>query len=163
MEGMEMATSPAVLVPSRSLEDPLAHLPRTGVVEYPKGQTVYDQHQPSLAVYLVISGKVKVSRYFDFAADYQIDGKRWLMLIVDGLTLGIFHNASTRQMRQGIFQRSRWHQHRWTCCHFHTLHSDCVIPNDTPITAGRSSELAQPEKHANCQDDTAFASKPEFP
>jgi CRP/FNR family transcriptional regulator, cyclic AMP receptor protein len=57
-----MATSPAVMVPSRSLEDPLAHLPRTGVVEYSKGKTVYDQHQPSLAVYLVISGKVKVSR-----------------------------------------------------------------------------------------------------
>ena len=57
-----MATSPAMMVPSRSLEDPLAHLPRTNVVEYPKGQTIYDQHQPSFAVYLVISGKVKVSR-----------------------------------------------------------------------------------------------------
>jgi len=57
-----MATSPAVMVPARSLEDPLALLPRTGVVEYSKGQTIYDQHQPSFAVYLVISGKVKVSR-----------------------------------------------------------------------------------------------------
>ena len=57
-----MATSAAVMVPSRSLEDPLAHLPRTGVVEYSKGHTIYDQHQPSLSVYLVISGKVKVSR-----------------------------------------------------------------------------------------------------
>jgi len=57
-----MATSPAVMAPSRPIEDPLAHLPRTNVVEYPKGQTIYDQHQPSLSVYLVISGKVKVSR-----------------------------------------------------------------------------------------------------
>ncbi len=57
-----MATSPALMVPSRPIEDPLAHLARTNVVEYPKGQTIYDQHQPSLAVYLVISGKVKVSR-----------------------------------------------------------------------------------------------------
>jgi len=31
-------------------------------VEYPKGQTIYGQHQPSGAVYLVISGKVRVSR-----------------------------------------------------------------------------------------------------
>ena len=57
-----MATSPAVMAPSRPIEDPLAHLARTNVVEYPKGQTIYDQHQPSFAVYLVISGKVKVSR-----------------------------------------------------------------------------------------------------
>jgi len=63
MEGMEMATSPAVMMaPSRPLEDPLAHLPRTNVVEYLKGQTIYGQHQPSGAVYLVISGKVKVAR-----------------------------------------------------------------------------------------------------
>src|ERR1035438_5359462 len=57
-----MATSPAVMAPSRPIEDPLAHLARTNVVEYPKGQTIYSQQQPSLAVYLVISGKVKVSR-----------------------------------------------------------------------------------------------------
>jgi len=57
-----MATGPAVMAPSRPIEDPLAHLARTNVIEYPKGQTIYDQHQPSLAVYLVISGKVKVSR-----------------------------------------------------------------------------------------------------
>ncbi|MGB7760075.1 MAG: Crp/Fnr family transcriptional regulator [Bryobacteraceae bacterium] len=58
-----MATGTAVVMaPSRSLEDPLAHLPRTNVVEYLKGQTIYGQHQPSGAVYLVIGGKVKVSR-----------------------------------------------------------------------------------------------------
>ena len=56
-----MATSP-VMAPSRPIEDPLAHLARTNVTEYPKGQTIYSQQQPSLAVYLVISGKVKVSR-----------------------------------------------------------------------------------------------------
>jgi len=57
-----MATSPAVMAPSRPIEDPLAHLARTNVVEYAKGQTIYSQQQPSQAVYLVISGKVKVSR-----------------------------------------------------------------------------------------------------
>ena len=57
-----MATSPAVMAPSRSLEDPLAFLPRSSVVEYLKGQTIYNQQQPSLAVYLVIAGRVKVSR-----------------------------------------------------------------------------------------------------
>jgi CRP/FNR family transcriptional regulator, cyclic AMP receptor protein len=57
-----MATSSAMMVPARSLEDPLAFLPRSTVVEYLKGQTIYNQQQPSLAVYLVISGKVKISR-----------------------------------------------------------------------------------------------------
>lgn len=57
-----MATSSAVISPSRPLEDPLAHLPRSSVVEYLKGQTIYSQQQPSLAVYLVIEGRVKVSR-----------------------------------------------------------------------------------------------------
>jgi CRP-like cAMP-binding protein len=57
-----VATSSAVLAPSRSLEDPLAFLPRTNVAEYLKGQTIYNQQQPSLSVYLVIAGKVRVSR-----------------------------------------------------------------------------------------------------
>ena len=57
-----MATSPVMMAPSRPLEDPLAHLPRSSVAEYLKGQTIYNQQQPSLAVYLVIAGKVKVSR-----------------------------------------------------------------------------------------------------
>jgi len=57
-----MATSSAAMAPTQFLEDPLAFLPRSNVVEYRKGQTVYDQQQPSLAVYLVIGGKVKVSR-----------------------------------------------------------------------------------------------------
>jgi CRP-like cAMP-binding protein len=57
-----MATSAAAMAPAQFLEDPLAFLPRSNVAEYRKGQTVYDQQQPSLAVYLVIGGKVKVSR-----------------------------------------------------------------------------------------------------
>jgi len=57
-----MATISAVMAPSRALEDPLAFLPRSNVAEYLKGQTIYNQQQPSLAVYLVIAGKVKVSR-----------------------------------------------------------------------------------------------------
>jgi CRP/FNR family transcriptional regulator len=44
------------------LEDPLAHLPRSGVLEYKKGQNIYSQDEPATGIYLVIEGKVKVSR-----------------------------------------------------------------------------------------------------
>lgn len=57
-----MATSPTVLAPFKALEDPLAHLPCSSIAEYRRGQTIYSEDQPSTAIYLVIGGKVKVSR-----------------------------------------------------------------------------------------------------
>jgi CRP/FNR family transcriptional regulator len=47
------------------LEDPLAHLPCSSILEYKKGQSIYSQDQPSASIYLVIEGKVKVSRMSD--------------------------------------------------------------------------------------------------
>ncbi|MGD0776751.1 MAG: hypothetical protein ABSC05_28370 [Candidatus Solibacter sp.] len=35
-----MATSPTVFAPQKSLEDPLAHLPCSSIVEYKKGQII---------------------------------------------------------------------------------------------------------------------------
>src|SRR5882757_6130679 len=57
-----MATSPTVLAPAKALEDPLAHLPCSTIVEYRKGQMIYNQDQPSTNLHLVIDGKVKISR-----------------------------------------------------------------------------------------------------
>jgi CRP-like cAMP-binding protein len=48
--------------PQRQLEDPLAYLPCSSIVEYRKGEVIYNQAQASTTVYLVIQGKVKVSR-----------------------------------------------------------------------------------------------------
>jgi len=53
-----MATS-SVVAP-QVLEDPLAHLPVSTILEYRKGQTIYDQNQPSTGLCLIIEGKVKV-------------------------------------------------------------------------------------------------------
>lgn len=53
-------TSPATTM--KPLEDPLAHLPCSSIVEYRKGQVIYDENQPSTAIYLVIDGKVKIVR-----------------------------------------------------------------------------------------------------
>jgi CRP/FNR family transcriptional regulator len=57
-----MATSSLAVAPQKQLEDPLAHLPCSNIVEYRKGQQVYNQDQPSTNIFLVIDGKVKVSR-----------------------------------------------------------------------------------------------------
>jgi CRP/FNR family transcriptional regulator len=40
----------------------LAHLPCSSILEYKKGQNIYSEDQPSTSIYLVIEGKVKVSR-----------------------------------------------------------------------------------------------------
>ncbi len=55
-------TSPTLLTPQKPLEDPLAHLPCSSIVRYRKGQMIYSQDQPSTGIFLVIDGKVKVSR-----------------------------------------------------------------------------------------------------
>jgi len=69
-----MATSPTPLAqPTTALEDPLAHLPCSSIAEYRKGQTVYNQDQPSTAIYLVIGGKVKVSRLADDGRQVVVD------------------------------------------------------------------------------------------
>jgi CRP/FNR family transcriptional regulator len=57
-----MATSSLAVAPQKQLEDPLAHLPCSNIVEYRKGQLIYNQDQPSTNIFLVIDGKVKVSR-----------------------------------------------------------------------------------------------------
>jgi len=60
-----MASTARVIAPQRTLEDPLAHLPCSSILEYKKGQNIYSQDQPSTSIYLVIEGKVKVSRMAD--------------------------------------------------------------------------------------------------
>src|SRR5947209_15092778 len=43
------------------LEDALVYLPRKGVVEYRRGQVIYDDQHPPAGLYLVVQGRVKVS------------------------------------------------------------------------------------------------------
>ena len=65
--------SPSVGAPQKALEDPLAHLPCSIILEYKKGQSVYNQDQPSTSIYLVISGKVKVCRLADDGRQVVVD------------------------------------------------------------------------------------------
>jgi CRP/FNR family transcriptional regulator len=61
------------LAPQKPLEDPLAHLPCSTILEFKKGQLIYDQDQPSTNIYLVIDGKVKVSRLADDGHQVAVD------------------------------------------------------------------------------------------
>jgi CRP/FNR family transcriptional regulator, cyclic AMP receptor protein len=74
-----MGTMP-IMYPSREpvefkkpLEDPLAHLPRTSILEYRRGQAIYSPEQPSTSIYLVIGGKVKVSRLPGDGSEVVVD------------------------------------------------------------------------------------------
>jgi CRP/FNR family transcriptional regulator, cyclic AMP receptor protein len=42
-------------------EDALVYLPRKGVIEYRRGQIIYDEQRPSIGLYLIVKGRVKVS------------------------------------------------------------------------------------------------------
>lgn len=42
-------------------QDPLAFLPRKPLIEYRRGQIIFDQGQPSDGLYLVVDGRVKVA------------------------------------------------------------------------------------------------------
>jgi CRP/FNR family cyclic AMP-dependent transcriptional regulator len=60
-------------VPQRDLEDPLAHLPCSTILAFKKGQVIYNQDQPSNNLYLVIAGKVKVSRLAEDGRQVVVD------------------------------------------------------------------------------------------
>jgi CRP/FNR family transcriptional regulator len=56
-----------------TLEDPLAYLPCSTIVEYSRGQLIYGRSQPSNSIYLVIDGKVKVCRTADDGRQVVVD------------------------------------------------------------------------------------------
>jgi CRP/FNR family transcriptional regulator len=64
---------PTVLAHQRALEDPLLHLPCSIIVEFNKGQMIYNQDQPSTSIYLIIEGRIKVSRVADDGRQVVVD------------------------------------------------------------------------------------------
>jgi CRP/FNR family transcriptional regulator, cyclic AMP receptor protein len=68
-----MATSLAALAPPQRLEDPLAYLTCSNVLEYAKDKVIYGPDQPSTSLYLVIGGKVKVQRIKDHWGEVLVD------------------------------------------------------------------------------------------
>jgi len=58
---------------ARPLEDPLAHLPCSTILEYPKGQTIYGAEEPATSLYLIIDGSVKICRTAAYARQVVVD------------------------------------------------------------------------------------------
>ena len=68
-----MLSGPARLAAKISQEDPLIHLPCSAVVEYRKGSSIYNRSQHSKGLYLVIEGRVKVTRHDDSGQEVLVD------------------------------------------------------------------------------------------
>jgi CRP/FNR family transcriptional regulator, cyclic AMP receptor protein len=70
-----MATTLTTLAisPKPLLEDPLAHLPCSSILEYRSGEIVYSNNQPCTNIYLVIDGKVKVCRMAEDGRQIVVD------------------------------------------------------------------------------------------
>src|SRR5215471_13267224 len=58
----KMAPIRAASEPPAPLEDPLNYLLSAQIVEYRKGQVIYNQDAPSTNIYVILKGRVKVSR-----------------------------------------------------------------------------------------------------
>jgi CRP/FNR family transcriptional regulator len=75
------------------LEDPLAHLPCSTILEYKKGQTIYDRDQPSDSIYLVIGGKVKICRISEDGRQVVVDIYQADEFFGESAFLGSSHGA----------------------------------------------------------------------
>jgi CRP/FNR family cyclic AMP-dependent transcriptional regulator len=63
----------AKLSAAREMEDALMYLPRKGVTDYRKGQIIFDEHQPSRGLHLVVQGRVKVTMALDDGTQTVVD------------------------------------------------------------------------------------------
>jgi CRP/FNR family transcriptional regulator len=68
-----LSSLPATRENRELLEDPLAYLPCSTIVEYSRGQLIYGRSQTSNNIYLVIDGKVKVCRSADDGRQVVVD------------------------------------------------------------------------------------------
>jgi CRP/FNR family cyclic AMP-dependent transcriptional regulator len=70
-----MATSmtPVPQQKTRALEDPLAYLPCSTIIEYSKGQVIYGQDRLPKSLFLVIEGKVTVYRKLEDGRQVIVD------------------------------------------------------------------------------------------
>jgi len=57
-----MAPTRTASKPHATLQDPLDYLPCSPIAEYRKHQLIYRQNEPSTNIYLILEGKIKVSR-----------------------------------------------------------------------------------------------------
>jgi CRP/FNR family cyclic AMP-dependent transcriptional regulator len=88
-----MATSGTTITTRSRIEDVLAHLPIAGTTEYSQGQVIYDPHHASKSLYLVISGKVLISRIAEEGREVVLEIVRPEELFGESAFLDIPHRA----------------------------------------------------------------------
>ena len=66
-------TNGARVASPRQTEDVLSYLPHKPVIEYRRGQIIYDENRPSNGLYLVIRGRAKVCLSLDNGSQTVID------------------------------------------------------------------------------------------
>lgn len=92
--------SPAYRTP---VEDVLAHLPISTIMECPKGQVIYGPDQPSRNIFLIAAGKVKLSQI-------AADGREILLEIIRPDELfgeSAFVNGHRRSEQATAFENAR--------------------------------------------------------
>lgn len=60
-------------ISAHKMEDALMYLPRKGVSEYSKGDTIFDENNPSRSLHLVVQGRVKFATPLDSGAQTVVD------------------------------------------------------------------------------------------
>lgn len=92
-KSMGTAAAPTLNPRPRQLEDPLAHLPCSIIVEYRKGDAVYNQQMPPANLHLVIDGKVKVCRLADDGRQVVVDIYQPDEFFGESAFVGVAHHA----------------------------------------------------------------------
>jgi CRP/FNR family cyclic AMP-dependent transcriptional regulator len=80
-------------VGQKKLEDPLAYLPCSTIVEYRKGQNIQSQGLPARGICLVLAGKVKVCRQAENGREVVIDIYRPDEFFGESVLLGLPRSA----------------------------------------------------------------------
>jgi CRP-like cAMP-binding protein len=60
-------------ISAHKMEDALMYLPRKGVSEYSKGETIFDENNPSRSLHLVVQGRVKFATPLDNGSQTVVD------------------------------------------------------------------------------------------
>lgn len=68
-----MASSPVRVQQRKALEDPLAYLPCSAVLECERGQILYGYDQRCENLYVILSGQIKITRMADHGEQMLID------------------------------------------------------------------------------------------
>lgn len=97
-----MAPGPTTMTQQKPLEDPLAHLPCSSILEFKRGQMIYSQDQPSTSIFLVIDGKVKVSRLADDGHQVVVDIYQPDEFFGESAFLSLAHRSEQATALEGV-------------------------------------------------------------